>query len=306
MTSPNRRQLLLAGLSGTSISTSARASSAQQVIYPAPETPQDTRAEDLVVLLRAALERTLPTHGPYRLAPASQFMTLTRVLRELRPNGLATVGWVSPVAQAYAQLLPIKVDTRRGLLGLRLLLIKGSRQAEFAQVRSVADLRRFSFGQEVSWPDARLFESSGIKVVRSTHYRNMFRMLIAGRFDAFPRGVNEAFDEQQAHVAELRELAVDNSLLLHYPWPFHFVVGPHNKALAERLELGLRLMAADGSFDRHLWDFHGDAVRRARLRERQQVSLSHSLPDSGQSKSDLEFWLREPPPKDARPRNRGA
>lgn len=302
MTSPNRRQLLLASLSGTSLCASG--SSPQQVIYPAPETPQDTRADDLVVLLRAALERTLATHGPYRLAPASQFMTLTRVLRELRPNGLATVGWVSPVIQEYAQLLPIKVDTRRGLLGLRLLLIKGSRQAEFDRVRTLADLRRFSLGQEVSWPDARMFEALGIKVVRSTHYRTMFRMLMADRFDAFPRGVNEAFDEQQAHVAELPDLAVDKSLLLHFPWPFHFVVGPHNTALAERLELGLKLLAADGSFDRHLWDFHGDAVRRAKLRERQLIWLGQGLPEGAQGKSDLEFWLREPPPKDARPRSR--
>ena len=35
---------------------------------------------------------------------------------------------------------------------------------------------------------------------------------------------------------------------------------------------------------RHLWDFHGDAVRRAKLRERQLIWLGQGLPEGAQGK----------------------
>ena len=112
------------------------------------------------------------------------------MVRELRPQWPGHGGLVSPVIQEYAQLLPIKVDTRRGLLGLRLLPSKGSRQAEFDRVRTLADLPASAWarGELARCAGCSRRWASGGCAQRIT---TMFRMLMADRFDAFPRGVNE-------------------------------------------------------------------------------------------------------------------
>ena len=219
MTSPNRRQLLLASLSEP---TCARAASSPQVIYLAPETPRRTRAPTTSSCCCAALERALATHGPYRLAPASQFMTLTRVLR--RAAAMANHGGLGVAGDQVRAAAAHQGGHAPWPAGLRLLLIRAHGRPSSTDVRTLADLRRFSLGQG-ELARCTMFEALGIKVVRSAHYRTMFpKILMADRFDAFPRGVNEAFDEQQlcGRVARPRRGQRASVALSR---PFHFVVG---------------------------------------------------------------------------------
>ncbi|MBL4911186.1 MAG: hypothetical protein JKX78_14380 [Alteromonadaceae bacterium] len=75
-------------------------------------------------------------------------------------------------------------------------------------------------------------------------------MLAKKRCDYFPRGIFEAYAEQQALQAKFPEL-MDN-FILHYPFPIYFFVKHGDKKLAQRLKTGLLIAQQDGSWLRLL------------------------------------------------------
>ncbi len=253
-----------------------RAQAVERVVYPAMESPRDLRFADMVALLRAALERTVATHGPFDMQPSLQFMTQPRQLLELERGHNLRVQWSATTIEKEQRLLPVRFPTRRGLLGFRLALIRRDRQPEFSKVRSLADLQRFVIGQGSTWVDTDILRSQGL-TVSGGHYEGLFAMLTNRRIDLFPRGLNEVFTELEARAADMPELAVEDSFALHYPMPYYFFFNRADGKLAERVEKGLLAMAKDGSFERHFWRHHGAAVRAARLHERRLIRLQNPL-----------------------------
>jgi ABC-type amino acid transport substrate-binding protein len=181
---------------------------------------------------------------------------------------------------------------------MRVSLVDQQRPPDLAGIADVAALRRFTLGQGQAWPDVDVYRACGLKVVTVSGYENLFRMLLAGRFDLFPRGVGEAFDEFDARRTDMPRLAVDPHLLLAYPLPYHCYFAPSQAALAERVEKGLRAMKADGSFDAHLWRHHGAAIKRAALHKRRVLRLANSNLGDGaerEAEANLAYWLKPPP-----------
>lgn len=265
----------------------------QKLRYPAPESPRDTRYDDVVALVNAALQRTEAQFGPALLSPSASPMNPARRVVELDPaHGGLDLLWLPAATQTASPsaLRPIRIDLRRGLLGLRIALIHRARLTDFERVRSLAQLRQLRVGMGTNWSDAQVFQRQDIRVVSGSDYEGLFRMLVAGRFDLLPRGVNEIFSEWTQRQAELPDLAVEPSLLLHYRWPYWVHVHPSREGLARRLERGLQALMEEGAFDRHLWTWHGASVRRARLDERHAIALDDSRPLA----ADLAFW-RKPP-----------
>lgn len=272
------------------VAPGAQASTPLRVVYPAPESPLDTRSHDLVVLLRTALQRTEASHGPFELVPAPTASSEDRQLLSMEQGRLPNIVWASGTTEREKRLLPIRIPVRRGLLGFRLLLIHRDRQAALRRVRTAADLRAYSLGQGPNWPETQMFRQMGFQV-QTGSYEALFRMLVSGRFDLFPRGVNEVFGEFSARQAELPDLAVEDSLVLHYPQAYYFFVSRSNPGLAERVEKGLRLMLQDGSFEAHFWHHHGDAIRQARLAGRRLLKLHNPLLPPGTPLGDARLWF---------------
>lgn len=287
-------QLGIAGLGGGA----AQAAAEVVVRYPAPQSPLDTRSRDLIDLLDAALRRTVASHGPYRMEPSREALTELRQFAELDADrGLLNVNWATPSPLRRTRARPVDFDARRGLLGLRVSLVEQRLLSELAQVRDLQGLRRFTIGQGVAWPDVEVYQASGLHVSTVTGYENLFRMLLAGRFDLFPRGVGEAFDEFDARRRAMPRLAVDTHLLLAYPYPYQYYFAPSQSALALRVERGLQAMQADGSFNAHLWRHHGAAVARARLGQRRVLRLANpNFSGDGTRALDdtLAYWARPP------------
>jgi hypothetical protein len=261
-----------------------------KVVYPAPESAQDQRSQDLVVLLRTALQRTEASHGPFELAPAATASSEDRQLLDMEQGRLPNVVWASATIEREQRLLPIRIPVRKGLIGHRLALIHRDRQAEFHRIRTVDDLRAYSLGQGPNWPETQMYRQLGFRV-HSGSYESLFRMLVNGRFDLFPRGVNEVFGELALRQAELPELAVEDSLLIHYPQLYYFFVSRGNAPLARRIEQGLQAMLRDGSFDAHFWRYHGDAIRQARLGERRLLKLDNPLLPPETPLADRRLWF---------------
>jgi ABC-type amino acid transport substrate-binding protein len=292
-------QLGLACLVGGGSAHTARAAEATVLRYPAPQSDLDTRSLDLINLLDAALRRTEASHGPVRLLPSDERLTELRQFVELNADrGLLHVTWATPSAQRRTRAQPVNFDARRGLLGMRVSLVDERRLPDMAKVADLDALRRFTIGQGLAWPDVDVFQASGLKVFTVSGYENLFRMLLAGRFDLFPRGVGEVFDEYEARHATMPRLAVDPSLLLVYPYPYYFYFAPSQAALAARVEKGLLAMKADGSFDAHLWRHHGPSVARAAFRKRRVLHLHNPnlrADAEGDIEANLAWWMKPPP-----------
>ncbi|MFG6430552.1 hypothetical protein [Roseateles sp. LYH14W] len=300
-TMASRRHCLglgLAGLVGAAQGQAAPAGRGPVLRYPAPQSPLDKRSLDLVNLLDAALRRTEASHGPVRLEPSDEVLTELRQFVELNADrGLLHVTWATPSTQRKTRAKPVLFDARRGLLGMRVSLVDERRLPDLAKVTDLAALRRFTVGQGLGWPDVDVYRASGLQVFTVSGYENLFRMLLAGRFDLFPRGVGEVFDEFEARHAQMQKLAVEPSLLLVYPYPYYFYFAPSQAALAARVEKGLRAMQADGSFDAHLWRHHGASVARAKFAKPRVVRLSNPNLDPAAAsdfEANLAYWMKLP------------
>ena len=260
------------------------------IVYPAPESPQDRRFDDLQELLRVALERTVDDFGPFRMEPMSDSMSSTRYARELEQGRFPNVIWTSTSVEREQALLPVRIPLRRGLLSYRIALINEAEQPRFSTIRSLSDLQELTFVQGIGWGDVEVYRANGIRV-ETTQYESQFRMVHARRVDMFPRGVGEVFAELEDRVKDLPGLAVERDLLLYYPWPYYLFVARGNDALAHRLETGLRRMITDGSFEEIFQRYHGADIARARLNERHIIRLRNPLLPPETPLEDPTLWF---------------
>jgi len=203
-----------------------------------------------------------------------------------------------PAEHGLTQLfVPVPICIRKGILGIRLLLIDGRRQAEFSAIHDLAGLKKLTAGQGRDWVDTRILQGNGFKVETTASYEGLFAMLMSGRFDFFPRGVYEPFMEVQQHAQQMPNLAVEKTLALYYPSPDFFWVRKGNEALAERLRKGLEAAVADGSYEKLFQHEFAETIRTAHLDQRRILRIDNPeynvMPHAG----DARYWLADHPTK---------
>lgn len=261
-----------------------------KLVYPADEVPGDPRFHDLKEILELALKKTAPEYGPYELEPAPVVMSKARYMGELRQGGTINIVWSSTSKTLENELLPIRIPLRKGLLGYRVLLIEKGKQALFDKVRTLDDLRKFTVGQGRDWGDVAIFEQNGFTVFQSK-YESLFKMLQAGRFDMFPRGLGEAFPELHKFSQDDPNLTVESGLLLYYPWPYYFFFNKRDVRLHDRVEKGLRIMLKDGSFDAIFRKYNGSAIEKANLKGRRLIRLHNPMLPADTPTSESSLWF---------------
>lgn len=264
---------------------------ATKVIHPADEEKGDPRFNDVKEILRLALEKTVVEFGPFELLASSQHTNGLRYLNNLANGSDLNVVWSSTTEDKERNYLPIRIPLRKGLLGYRLLLVHKDKQALLKDVKNLEDLKKFTVGQGVGWDDVKLYETNGIAVVEAK-YSNLFRMLSYKRFDFFPRGINEIFTELDKESAQNPDLVIDENLLIHYPWPYYFFVSKSNPQLQKRLELGLRKMIKDGSFDAIFWKYNGRAIEAVNFKKRRIIHMKNHLLPKETPLNDATLWFR--------------
>jgi hypothetical protein len=274
--------LILALFSGlvTLFFASAALAATIQVIHPGPETALDTRSQYDWIVLRTALEKTRGSGGNFDLIERSELLNSARQLLEMsNPSGRINIFAKITTIELEKKFLPIRIPFDLGIRGYRVFLIRANSAARFAEVKNIADLSTLSFGQGDAWTDVDVLQSAGLKVVKSGLYSSLFPMLSKGRFDAFPRAIDEAYAEIDERQFALPDLMVEQGLLLYYPMPrYYFVRRDHEgELLAKRIESGLETMIADGSL-RTLFEKHkGELINRSKLKSRRLLSLPNPL-----------------------------
>ncbi len=217
----------------------AAGAAADPAVLTYPKRPDSPRWQYALGLIELALKES---GRDTVLQPTSEEMSQTRAARELELGHVDFI-WTGTSADYEQRFRAVRVPVMRGLDGYRICVINPDRQPAFSAVRSLDDLRQLSIGQDPGWSDVKVLDAAGFKL-ETAPYDSLFEMLDRGRFDCFLRGAHEAPTEAAKHPG----LAVENDLLIVYPFTSFFFVNKENGALAEDLENGLKKAYADGSF----------------------------------------------------------
>lgn len=240
-------------------------------------------------LLELALAHTNDTKKPLQLAPFTENVTQNRGISLLEAGDIDVIA-LGTNAEREAQLLPIKIDILRGIVGFRLLVIRSADQERITRMDDISLRKQLMFGLNSQWADLPIMRANGFSVVTSSDYENLFVMLAANRFDAFPRGLNEARRELDERKQNYPQLAIEKSKALYFPYPVYFWVNKNNVALAKRIELGLTRSLADGSFRKLFESYHAAEITAIKKEKRKVILLDNTVLPAGNAKPDTSWW----------------
>lgn len=243
--------LLILALGLTSLPVSASAPQTLSIRIPQQSASNIGHNSYVIELLRQTLERSKAEDETVEITQLQSNLSQARLIAELQRGEMLDVIWTMTSVNREAVIDPIRIPLLKGLLGQRVFLVRKDRANDFSDITELQQLQAFMAGQGSHWPDTPVLRHNGLNVVTTTNYPLLFDMLAGGRFDYFPRGANEAWQELTVHAD--KPLQVETSLLLSYVAPMYFFVRPGNQALADRLRKGLSSLHKDGSFDRHFY-----------------------------------------------------
>lgn len=208
-------------------------------------------------LLELALSKTETTDGAFEVTQYPTLLTKARFEAELKRQnkGIIDVLWATTNKELETNLLPIRISLLKDLTSYRLFLIRKDDQEKFNQVKNLNDLRNLKAGQGVRWTDTEVLIANDLPVVTSPLFEPLFNMLLGKRFDYFPRSPHEIWAEEE--LFKNKGIVVEQHLMLHYITMKYFFVNKNNTQLADRIERGLNIAIADGSFDQLFYSIPG-------------------------------------------------
>lgn len=243
-------------------------------------------------LLELALDH-VRDGSPIRLQPYPEAVSQDRGMLLLQ-SGTLDVLALGANPEREAGLLPVRIDLLRGILGYRVFLVRKSDQSRLARMDDLALRRQLTFGLERDWADLPIMVANGYKVETASSHENLFAMLNAGRFDAFPRGLNEVYRDLADSRRRYPDLVLEPSKALYYPFPVYFWVSRQNPELAQRIERGLTLALKDGSFQKLFTTSYATEIGIMRRSQRHVIRLANPNLPAGTAEPDTSWWWPKP------------
>jgi hypothetical protein len=285
------RRLLFSTLLGLACLCGSPAQAApMRIVYPPPESATDERSEYSIQLLELALSKA---GIDYELQAGKLHMQQGRALKQLEEGAGIDVFWSMTSKQRERDLLAIRIPIDKGLLGWRVFLINTKNRLQFEQVGSLDQLKSFAAGQGHDWPDTEILQANGLTVRSSFSYDSLFKMLQSGRFDYFPRSIEEIWGEEKSHPD--MDLEIEQNIVLQYPAAKYFFVNKRNTSLASALETGLRAAIRDGTFEQLFTKYNGALISRAKLQSRKLFKLKNPLLPPETPLQQKELWFKTSP-----------
>jgi len=288
-----RRRAPLLGIAVMAMLTLAPAKPVMRYVYNGPESARDVRYLYHWNILRTALEKTAPQWGDY-LMVASDTMTEQRQQLELmNATGKLNVMYLSTTPEFERKLIGIHIPVDKNLSGYCVFLIRDGEQARFAKVRTLDDLRRFSYGLGLGWVDVGILHANRFNVVTGSSYDGLFGMLEQKRFDVFLRSTTEVLDEYEKQKGKENRLAIEKTILFYYPLPmyFWFPKTAEGRRLAARAEEGMRMMIADGTYDQIFDRYHRKKIETLRLEGRKLFTIKNPNVGPETPFTDKKLWF---------------
>jgi len=260
------------------------------VIFDQPVSKADRRREYANAVLNAVMERTAPEFGPYQIKHAAVHMERPRLFEALKEGKLANLTAYPATADWMQELKPVPIPIDMGLQSWRIFLIDQKSQPALRNAQTLDELGQLRAGAGSAWATLQSLQEAKLKVVTGSNYIGLFQMLMAGRFDYLPRGVNEIFAEYDTHKPANPTLAVEETLLLHDQIPSLFFVSPREVRLHRRITAGMEALLKDGTLERLVLSYHRDDLRRAKLCGRKRFELPNRQLDPAMFRRK-ELWL---------------
>lgn len=190
-------------------------------------------------------------------------------------------------------LIEVKIPLCRGLLGWRLMVVARERIDEFRDL-TLAQLKSKRVGVPATWVDAELFRANGFDVVERGSLDDMLGWIEQGEVDFMTLGVNEIHDTLADPNQQTRNLAIEPTLALYYPFPVVFYVNKNGAQLAERL--GQQWQEKQQMVAEHFFAHYGEAIAKADLAHRQVMTLTNPmLPEGYEALIEADLYrLTEP------------
>jgi hypothetical protein len=242
-------------------------------------------------LLATALDASSTKYGPYQLKVAPLRMERDRLLQEMLKGELVNLSGQVTSQEWEQKLMPIRIPIDKGISSYRISLIDSRNQDVFAAVRSVEQLKGMTLGAGRQWSLTASYKQAGFHVVEGSTSAGLHSMLAAGRFQHFPRAIDEAVYEQAAYMPIFPALAIERSFALYVPSPrYFFIGGSQQRRLAQRLAYGLQLLIADGRYDQLFHEFYDSMIDQVGLRKRRIFKLDNPLLSPQTPLSNKAYW----------------
>ncbi|MBB4955398.1 Holliday junction resolvase RusA-like endonuclease [Agrobacterium vitis] len=241
-------------------------------------------------LLQLAVEKS---GKPYQIKPSpTGYNTNPAMVNAIAEGGKIDIGWVVAAKAVSSKLLAIPFPLDRGLIGYRIFLIDGARQNEFDRIQNLDDLRKYIGLLGNGWSDVDVMRKNGF-TIRTAPQKNLYRMTVGRRGDFFSRAMSEAFNEYAAQVQSVPELAIEQSLVMHYPSAIIFYVSKSRPELRDDILAGLKAAWDDGSYEK---TFLADsdvqlAFQKGNLKNRRIIEIMNPNIPPDIETIDKKYWI---------------
>lgn len=254
------------------------------------QSEKDTRHNYPNRILKAALDATIETDGPYTLAYAPGRMTRKRALDELKAGVLINVQEAPTQEEWENTLIPIRIPVRKGLLGYRLFLVKKGNLKKFREVKTIEELKVLKAGLGAQWSTTIVMKGLGFPVVLGSKYEGLFTMLNENRFDYFPRGISEIYEEFESRKVQYPDMRIEPTKVLYFTTPTYFFVSPRYPQLADRIKRGLLAIIENGVLDTEFYVEYGDYIKKSKLESRIILKVENKLLSKETPLGQSKFW----------------
>lgn len=229
--------------------------------------------------MAAALAATESRFGKWNLQEdKTEYPAAADEASVFRTKGFDIFGTVAGnVKLAEEQKILVPRPIMKGLLGYRILIIRAADKAKFAAIKTPAQLQALRMGIPATWADAELFRQNGYKVEEKGSFDDLFTRLENNEFDYVTFGANEVTGVFAERAAKSGKLVIDASLLVFYPFPLVYYVNPANKTLAERVDSGLQIIAANGELDTIFKRYFAADLQQVNLPVRRVITLKNPV-----------------------------
>lgn len=245
-----------------------------------------------------SLPQTVITNVLTRLGHSYEFpydngadISVNRLIADVK-SGEVDFMWLMSTPELEQEYQAVYFPIYRGILGMRVGLVKGGAQSSLAHVDNLSHLQRLPIGQGKNWADTAILQANGMNVVQAPKYVSLFHMLEGERFEVFPRGLFEAWPETE-RFSELN-LAVDEHLLIKYKAPMYFFTRKGNEALVAEIYAELEKMVLSGEYKALFYSDENikTGLAKADLKNRTVIELDNPNLTSRAPLDKTEFWFQ--------------
>jgi hypothetical protein len=222
-------------------------------------------------LISLALEKTVDSHGAFKLNHIKADMNIKRASYELyldkKPNFIIVLTGDQQIFEQYAYA-PFPIDL--GLFGYRFPLHHEDNIETFSNITALEQIAKYRIIQGSGWFGTKILKENGFTHVSEASRASLRKMILTKRADLLFSTITRLKKEAKGGVV------VNKNFGLFYSVPRFFVAHKKNKATMERIYAGLVLAFNDGSLDKLINKYYFKRTSKDELTNRHFITLENT------------------------------